>query len=127
MADMGCTDGMRYLPNTCQRAPKPTRRTSPSRVEWFSPFPRRFPDLVSIAVLVAFAEDNRRVVGRHLVRLKQIEPGPLGEVGDLIDPVRRLRAAKAGLAVLSPQAFDPYRQPVAGFRDRPHLPGRHAV
>ena len=53
------------------------------------------PDLVSIAVLVAFAEDNRRVVGRHLVRLKQIEPGPLGEVGDLIDPVRRLRAAKA--------------------------------
>ena len=30
------------------------------------------PDLVSIAVLVAFAEDNRRVVGRHLVRLKQI-------------------------------------------------------
>jgi hypothetical protein len=28
---------------------------------------------------------------------------------------------------LSPQALDPYRQPVAGLRDRPHLPARRIV
>ena len=38
-----------------------------------------------------------------------------------------LNAISEQIGVLLPQAFDPYRQPVARLRDRPHLPARYVA